>query len=175
MTERKNFINQVITLPKQAIDYVVSEYKKYQAEEEYFRTGYLRDPPKDNQFSKERIIRDGDFQLSESFNWNSDSKLWQVTDRKWVQITPDPIIENKTGFIAGIVTRCQLNEQKILRQGLIDRQAFFAPPKPNEATQKSESYSEDNEIFYCYTWNQERNIWDETGRYIVIRERGIMH
>ncbi|MFA6007439.1 MAG: hypothetical protein WC784_02205, partial [Candidatus Shapirobacteria bacterium] len=93
----------------------------------------------------------------------------------WIQTTPNPVIENKPGFFGGIITRCRISQQKNLQQGLIDRQAFFAQPKPNDATQKSESYGENNEVFYRYAWNQERNIWDEVGRYRIVIERGTMH
>lgn len=168
MTERKNFIKQIG-------NYFAEENKKYQEQEKYFCSGYLSDPPKDGQFLKQRFIQDGNYQLQEDKRWNPESNIWQTINREWTQTVPDPIVENKSGLIAGIITRCRLTRQQNLQQGFIDRKAFFAPPKDNEATQKSKCYGEDNEIFYKYAWNQERNIWDETGRYIVIRERGMMH
>jgi hypothetical protein len=173
--ERKKIIDQVIGLPRQFGNYVAREIKNYQDEKEYFRFGYLRDPPKDGKTEKLRTISDGPFELREQFQWNQEASLWQVTSREWIQTTPDPVVENKPGFIAGIKTRCRQNEIKNLRLGLAQRQAFFAPPQGKESTSKSECYSEDNEVFYRYLWNPERNIWDEVGKYIVIRERGQMH
>jgi len=153
-------------------DAIAKDFREKQEADEYFMAGYLYDPPKNGQESRQRNTNDGDFMLREKFCWNQDIKIWQVTNREWEQTTPFPEKNEKGGIIAGIITRYNNWQEKQLIRGYTERQQFFSPPKEGELETKSKSWQGCNEFGYNYVWNRERNIWDEVGRYRIVTEGG---
>lgn len=178
MTEKNKFIEQIVALPKKISDYIDKEneeYKNYAIREQYYLSGYLRDPPKDNQQIWERTSDDGDFQLREKLKWNPEIQLWQAIDRSWIQTTPNPQFDSeKSGFIANIKTRYYIWREKQLQKGLLERQNFFAPPK-DKYTYRSKNWPKDGDYCRDYVWNKDRNNWDEIGRRRIIVEQGCTH
>lgn len=168
MTEKTNIIKKIG-------ESIAKDIREAQEASRYFRIGYLFDPPTDGQESRQRSTDDGDFILREKFCWNQDIKIWQVTNREWEQITPFPTETDKTGIIGDIVTRYNNWQEKKLVNGFINRQKFFAPPKAGEPISKSRSWQGCREFGYEYSWNQDRNMWDEVGRYRIATEGGTMH
>jgi len=154
---------------------IAKDFRDAQQANKYFVIGYLYDQPTDSQEFRQRNTNDGDFTLREEFRWNRDIKMWQVTNRDWEQITPFPKETDKTGIIGDIVTRYNNWQEKQLVNGFIDRQKFFAPPKAGEPISKTKSWQGCRDFGYKYNWNQDRNMWDEVGRYRIRTEGGTQH
>lgn len=155
---------------------MAKEFRKMEAIEQYFESGYLRDSSVNSGQPFEKRTSDGpDFVLNEKFVWSEESNIWQISKREWVQTTPFPEKSDKTGFIAGIATRINNRRENQLKKGLAERKDFFAAPKPSEPTYKERRWQSCEDFGYKYSWNQDKNIWNEVGRYKIMVERGMAH